>query len=144
MLVYLPAGTSWYAPDDGRAYEGGQTVSVFAPLDRIPVFVRAGAILPVSPARQYAEEETDEPTEIIVFPGADGAFAFYDDDGISYDYEQGMYQRIPLRWNDGGGTLTLETQEGRMRKEQRFRIRRFGAEEAREIIYTGEKQTVRI
>ena len=144
VQVYLPAGTSWYAPDDNRAYEGGQTVFVRAPLDRIPVFVRAGAILPVSPARQYAEEETDEPTEIIIFPGADGAFAFYDDDGISYDYEQGMYQRIPLRWNDGGGTLTLETQEGRMRKEQRFRIRRFGAEEAREILYTGEKQTVRI
>ena len=142
--VYLPAGTIWYAPDEGTAWEGGQTVTVKAPLDQIPVFVRAGAVLPVSPARQYTEEPTEEPTEILVFPGADGSFIFYDDDGISYAYEQSEYQRIPMRWNDKEGVLTLETQEGNMRKEQRMRIRRFGTQEAKEILYTGTEQAVRL
>ena len=140
--VYLPAGTRWYAPDEKRIYNGGQTVCVHAPLERIPVFVRAGAILPLSPLRQYTEEPVSDPGEVLVFPGADGLFELYDDDGISYAYEQGQYQRIPMRWDDRAGTLTLEAQEGRMRKERRIRIRRFGWEDARDIRYTGEKMTI--
>ena len=142
--VRLPGGEDWYAPDDGTAYAGRQTVTVKAPLDRIPVFVRAGTILPVSPVRQYTEEETEEPTEILVFPGKDGRFVLYDDDGISYGYEKGCYQRIPMAWNDREGILTLEAQEGAFRKEQRLSVRRFGKDGAAEIRYRGEPVTVRI
>ena len=141
--VYLPAGYRWYAPDEGQAYEGGQTVTVRAPLERIPVFVREGTILPVSPVRQYTEEETSAPEEVWIFPGTDGTFETYDDDGISYDYERGVFQRIPMTWNDRERTLTLGAQEGLLRKERRMTIRLFGGENVREITYTGETVTVR-
>ena len=136
--VYLPAGCRWVEPDEGKTYDGGQAVTVRAPLERVPVFVREGTILPLSPVRQYTEEETDAPLEIVVFPGADGAFTLYDDDGISYAYENGMFQRIPMRWNDRERTLTLGAQEGRLRKEQRMAVRLFGGKDTREITYTGE------
>ena len=144
VQVYLPAGTRWYDPDGKTACEGGQAVAVKAPLDRIPVFMRAGAILPVSPERQYTEEAADAPLEVVVFPGADGAFTLYDDDGISYSYEQGIFQRIRMRWNDREGILALAAQEGSMQKKQRMMIRRFGSDGATEVCYTGEAITVRI
>ena len=142
--VYLPAGSRWIAPDERKAYDGGQTVTVRAPLERIPVFVREGTILPLSPVRQYTEEKTSAPMEVWIFPGTDGMFCFYDDDGISYAYEQGQYQRIPMRWNDRERTLTLGAQEGLLRKKQRMAVRCFGGETVREITYTGEAITVRI
>lgn len=141
--VYLPAGFRWYEADGDGVYDGGQAVTVRTPLEKVPVFVREGTILPLSPVRQYTDEETAEPTEIIIFPGTDGAFAFYDDDGISYDYEHGEYQRIPMRWNDREWALTLGAQEGRLRREQRFAVRLRGGKETREITYTGEEMTVR-
>ena len=143
IKVYLPDGSCWYAPDENRVYQGGETVSAAAPLERVPVFVRAGSILPLSPVRQYTEEETSAPTEIIVFPGRDGMFALYDDDGTSYDYEQGQYQRIPMKWDDREGILTLERQEGRMNKEQRMTVRLFGDDTVHEIRYTGAELSIR-
>lgn len=143
LEVYLPAGCRWYTPDGKEVFEGGQTVTVPAPLDRIPVLVREGTILPLSPERQYTEEETEAPTEIIIWPGADGSFALCDDDGITYDYEQGNYQRIPMRWADREGILTLEDQEGGMQKARRMIIRRCECEAGQEILYTGKRITVR-
>ena len=144
VKVYLPAGCRWIAPDGGKVYDGGQAAAVRAPLERIPVFVREGTILPVSPVRQYTEEETSALTEVWIFPGTDGTFDYYDDDGTSYAYEQGQYQRIPMRWNDRERTLALGAQEGLLRKGQRLAVRRFGGEPVREITYTGEAVTVRI
>ena len=142
--VYLPAGCRWIAPDEGKIYDGGKTYAVRAPLERIPVFVREGTILPLSPVRQYTEEETAAPTEVWIFPGADGVFEYYDDDGISYSYEEGQYQRIPMRWNDREGTLTLGAQEGLLQKSRHLAVRRFGGETVREVLYTGETVTIRI
>ena len=141
--VYLPAGYRWYEPDGSRVYEGGQTVTVRAPLEQVPVFVREGTILPLSPERQYTEEKTSAPVEVVIFPGTDGTFAYYDDDGISCDYENGQYQRIPMRWNDRQKTLTLGEQEGRMRREQRMTVRLAGSADVQEIMYTGRETTVR-
>ena len=140
--VYLPAGQKWFTPDGSRVYEGGQTVTVPAPLSRIPVFVRAGSILPLSPDRQYADEKTDEAEKLIVYPGGDGRFAWYDDDGISYAYEHGEYQRIPMTWDDRERRLTLEAQEGSMKTARRFTVRRCDQKQQREIIYTGEELTI--
>ena len=144
MEAYLPAGCRWYAPDERRVYEGGQTVKVPAPPERVPVFVREGSVLLLSPVRQYTEENSSAPVEAIVFPGADGSFDYYDDDGVSYDYEQGVYQRIPLRWDDRRGTLTFGKREGSLDREQRFTVRRFGGKNAVEVRYTGEENVLRV
>ena len=138
VQVYLPAGYRWYAVDGGPAWDGGQTVTVQAPLNRIPVFARAGAILPVSGPRQYTEENPNAAVELRVFPGADGSFTFYDDDGETYDYENGAYQRIRITWEDRTGILTLAPQEGGMRRERRFRVK------DREILYTGVALSLRL
>ena len=118
-------------------------MTVRAPLEQVPVFVREGTILPLSPERQYTEEKTSAPVEVVIFPGTDGTFAYYDDDGISCDYENGQYQRIPMRWNDRQKTLTLGEQEGRMRREQRMTVRLAGSADVQEIMYTGRETTVR-
>ena len=140
--AYLPAGCRWYAADGTETYEGGQTVTVAASLDRVPVFVRAGSILPLMPVQQYTDENPDPVTELEIWPGMDGTFCFYDDDGISYDYEQGKYQRIEMSWQEQMGTLTLAAQSGGLRRPRRFSARRRGSEEFKEILYTGEAVSV--
>ena len=140
--VYLPAGHRWYTPDGRQAFEGGQTVTVPAPLNTIPVFIRAGSVLPLSPARQYTDENPDAATELVVYPGRNGSAAYYNDDGISYDYERGLYQKIPLVWNDREGKLTLAAQEGQMRTARRFTVRRCGEYPTQEVLYTGDAVTV--
>ena len=138
--VYLPAGCRWYAADRDRVYEGGQTVRVAAPLNRIPVFIREGTVLPLLPVQQYMDEKPSAPVELRIHPGADGSFVFYDDDGITYDYEKGIFQRIRITWQDRERTLTLSAQEGGMRMERRFRVCLGG--ETREVLYTGEAMSV--
>lgn len=78
-----------------------------APLDRFPLYVRAGSILPLGPNVEYAGQPTEEPIEIRVYPGADGDFSLYDDAGDSYRYEQGESAAIPLHWDDRAGKLTI-------------------------------------
>ena len=142
VSVYLPKGHCWWTPDGTQVYEGGQTVSVQAPLNRIPVFVRAGAILPLAPVRQYTEEDPDAPIEVIVYPGEDGSFACYRDDGVSYAYEEGQYQRIPMVWKDAEGILTLEVQEGLLRSEWRMNVRRCGGKTVHSIACRGERMVL--
>ena len=103
---YLPAGCDWYDFWDGARYTGGQEVTVEVPLDRIPLFVRAGAILPMAKGLQYADQKPEGPLEIRVCRGADGAFELYDDAGDGYGYERGEYTVTPLRWDDARGQLT--------------------------------------
>jgi alpha-D-xyloside xylohydrolase len=107
---YLPAGCDWYDFWTGERFVGGREVTVDAPLDRIPLFVRAGAIIPMAEGLQYAGQKTEEPLQIHVWRGADGAFDLYDDAGDGYGYEQGEYTATHLRWDDGKGALT--PQEG--------------------------------
>ena len=103
---YLPAGCDWYDFWDGVRYAGGQEVAVDAPLDRMPLFVRAGAILPMARGLQYADQPPEGPLEIRAYPGADGVFTLYDDDGDGYGYERGAYTLTRLTWNDGERRLT--------------------------------------
>ena len=81
-------------------------MTVDAPLDRIPLFVRAGGIIPMAEGLQYADQKPDQPLEINVWRGADGAFDLYDDAGDGYGYERGEYAATPLRWDDKAGQLT--------------------------------------
>lgn len=109
--VYLPSGL-WYDFWTGRLYGGGRRVRVPSPLDRIPVFVKAGAIIPLAPAAlQRATERVGE-LEVRVYPGADGSFELYEDDGETYDYERGSYALVPLEWSDAAGSLSIGERRG--------------------------------
>jgi alpha-D-xyloside xylohydrolase len=109
--VYLPAG-SWYNFWTGTASAGGQTVTADAPYDQIPVFVRAGAIVPFGPDQQYIGEKDARALTLYVYTGANGQFSLYEDDGVSYGYERRQFSRIPISWDESTRTLTIGRREG--------------------------------
>jgi len=109
--VYLPSGAGWYDFWTGERTAGGAAVTVPAPLDRIPLAVPAGSILPLGPVIEYAGQATD-PTELRIYPGADANFTLYEDEGDSYRYEQGARATIDLHWNDAARTLTVGARQG--------------------------------
>lgn len=108
--MYFPAGT-WYDFWTGSTTMGGSKMSVSAPLSQMPLFVRAGSIVPMGPAIQYATQSVD-PLEIRVYPGQNASFTIYEDAGDGYDYEQGQFSQIPLTWNDTAKTLTIGARTG--------------------------------
>ena len=109
---YLPKGTQWYDFWTNKLYKGGQTVTLETTLDRVPMFVRAGSILPLGPEMQYVGEKAWDNLEIRVYPGADGVFTLYEDEGDNYNYEKGYYATITFVWNDKARTLTIGTRQG--------------------------------
>lgn len=110
--VYLPPATGWYDFWTGRRIAGGERIQAAAPLDRIPVYVRAGSILPLGPEVEWANEKPSDPIEVRVYSGADGSFDLYEDVGDSYAYEKGAYAVIPLLWNESAKTLTIGARSG--------------------------------
>jgi alpha-D-xyloside xylohydrolase len=104
--VYLPAGSDWYNFWTKEKLAGGRWVKVAAPIDQIPVFVKAGSIVPIGADIQSTATK-QAIAEIQVYPGKDGEFALYDDDGVSYDYEKGKSTTTRLRWSDAGGKLSV-------------------------------------
>ena len=110
--VYLPSGTDWYDFWTGTRVTGGQTIAADAPYDRLPLFMRAGAIVPVGPEQQYVGEKRDGPITLYVYAGADGRFSLYEDEGRTYGYERGEFSRIPIAWNNATRTLTIGTRTG--------------------------------
>ena len=109
--LYLPVGTLWYDFWTGAHDEGGATIVAPAPIERIPLDVRAGSILPLGPAIEYAGQAND-PIELRIYPGADGDFTLYEDAGDSYAYERGVDATIPMHWNDATRTLTIGARQG--------------------------------
>jgi len=116
--VYLPAGTTWLDYYTGQRLQGGQTIDAAAPLERIPLYVRAGAIIPTGPVQQYVDEQPDAPLTVVVYTGADGAFSLYEDDGRSYGYEKGQFSRIPLQWNEATRELRIGKRDGQWKGMQ--------------------------
>jgi alpha-D-xyloside xylohydrolase len=110
--VYLPSGTDWYDFWTGAHVKGGQTVTADAPFDRLPLYMRAGSIVPIGPEQQYIGEKRDAPITLYVYAGANGRFSLYEDDGKSYGYERGEFARIPITWNDAARTLTIGARSG--------------------------------
>jgi alpha-D-xyloside xylohydrolase len=110
--VYLPGTGPWYDLATGAAAKGGQTLDAAAPFDWIPVFARAGSIIPFGPELKYTGEKPEDPITLYVYAGADGAFTLYEDDGLSYGYERGAFACVPLRWNDASRTLTIGARAG--------------------------------
>jgi alpha-D-xyloside xylohydrolase len=112
MQTYLPVGADWYDFWTHQRFSGGKTVSKDVPLDVFPLYVRAGAIVPMGPVVQYATERPDAPYEIRIYPGADGKFTVYEDDNETYDYEKGRYATYDLIWNDAAKSFTVGARKG--------------------------------
>jgi alpha-D-xyloside xylohydrolase len=110
--VYLPAGSTWYDFYSGRSIAGGQTIAAAAPYERMPLFVRAGSIVPTGPAIQHTGNNSHSPVTFNVYTGADGSFSLYEDDGTSRQYLHGQYSRIPLNWDERTKTLTIGARVG--------------------------------
>jgi alpha-D-xyloside xylohydrolase len=110
--VYLPAGNKWIDFWTGQTVSGGQTITADAPIDKIPLFVRAGSIIPMGPFLQYSDEKPAEPVELRIYPGADGSFTLYEDENDNYNYEKGKYATITFYWNDAKRQLTIGNRKG--------------------------------
>lgn len=110
--LYLPDAPVWYDFWTGESRGGNREIDADAPLDRIPLYVRAGSILPLGPEIEYADQKPSGPIELRIYPGADGEFNLYEDSGDSYDYEHGAHSIIPVRWSESSRTLTIGDREG--------------------------------
>ena len=144
VSVYLPQGSLWYAWESACPLEGGQTLCVHAPLDIVPLFVRAGAVIPTGPVMQYADEIEHPPLLLTIYPGSDGAFTLYDDEGDGYGYENGVQARIPFVWDDGARRLTIGPRSGSypgMAPSRQLTVRLMGGKEVT-LQYTGTEQVV--
>ena len=143
---YLPKGTAWYDFWTNKRYQGGQTVTLTTTLDRVPMFIRAGSILPLGPEMQYVGEKAWDNLEVRVYPGADGQFTLYEDEGDGYNYEQGYYATITFTWNDRARTLTIGTRQGGykgMILDRRFTIV-LPDGTTKEVAHNGNETTVKL
>lgn len=109
--IYLPAGHDWFDFWTGKRVSGGETVSADAPLEKIPIYAKAGSVIPVGPVAQSASAKAD-PIDLRIYAGADGDFTLYEDEGDSYDYEHGTYSVIPMHWDDKAQRLTVGDRRG--------------------------------
>lgn len=109
--VYLPEG-NWHDYWTGESIAGGKEVEAKADLATIPLYVRAGAVIPTGPVKQYTSQKTDTPLTLSVYPGKDGGFVLYDDDGSSFQFEKGAFAKIRCAWNDAARELTISLEPG--------------------------------
>jgi alpha-D-xyloside xylohydrolase len=144
--LYLPKG-KWYDFWSGAAIEGSKAIDAPAPLDRIPLYIKAGAILPLGPDLEYATEKPADPIDLRVYRGADGAFDLYEDENDNYNYEKGAHATIPLRWDEAQQTLTIGPRTGTypgMLATRTFRVAFDGnPQPAKTVTYSGAQVTVK-
>ena len=146
--VYFPAG-QWYEYYSGKTVEGGKRQTVEAPYERIPLYVKAGAILPTGELIQSTKEVQKDLT-LTVYAGADGDFTLYEDNGVTYAYEQGAFARIPFQYKDSSRTLSIGAQEGNypeMIRQRKLTLRLISPEHPegtqQEIAYEGKAMEVK-
>jgi len=153
--IYLPKGANWYDFWTGENHEGGKTINKETPLDVIPLYVKAGSILPIGPQVHYATEKKWDNLEIRIYEGANGEFTLYEDENDGYNYEKGMYSTIEFKWINATKTLKIGERKGMfpgMLNNRNFQIvivskdRGTGTEEMehkeREVKYTGKEMKV--
>ena len=145
--VYLPADAGWFDFWTEKFFAGGKTVEAYALLDTLPIFVRAGSILPMSPVMQFTDEIPDAPYEIRIYRGQNAEFCLYEDAGDSYDYEQGHYALVKLVWNEQRAELIIGRREGSF--AELVRSREFNLvfisdqrRVTRQVLYSGDEQIV--
>lgn len=140
--VYLPKGSDWYDFWTGEKFNGGQTIKKEVPLDIIPLYVKAGSILPIGPKVQYATEKKWDDLEIRIYEGANGEFTLYEDENDNYNYENGAYSTITFSWNDKNKSLAIGDCKGSypgMIASRRFNIVIVGKDLQKVVSYTGKK-----
>jgi alpha-D-xyloside xylohydrolase len=155
--TYLPRGTAWYDFWTGEKLSGGSKVTKQTPLDIIPLYVKAGSIIPFGPSVQYAEEKKWDHLEIRIYPGAKGKFVLYEDEHDNYNYEKGVYSTITFDWDDAKKTLTIGDRKGAflgMLESRKFNIvivstgkgggENTVSEPDKVITYTGKKLRVKL
>ena len=148
VSVYLPTSI-WYDFFTGERYEGGRTILRPTPITDMPVYVRAGSIIPFGPDVQYSDEKNWQELEIRVYPGADGTFTLYEDEGDGYNYERGAFTEIPFTWDDSTRTLTIGPRKGSykgMLRERRFTIIVAGhtSSQPQTVSYSGEAISINL
>jgi alpha-D-xyloside xylohydrolase len=153
--VYLPAGADWYDFWTGEKTDGGQEVNRETPLNIMPLYVRAGSILPMGPELEYSNQHPDAPVELRIYPGHDASFEIYEDDGTTYDYEKGLSATIPIDWNDNTKVLTIGARHGHypgMETHRKFSVTMVDSahglgeavsEPSRSVQYDGTSEEVR-
>lgn len=154
--VYFPAGAMWYDFYTGKEINGGQTIEVPAPYERMPLYVRSGSIVPFGPAMQWSDEKPAEEINLYVYAGENGEFTLYEDENTNYNYEKGQYAMIPFTYNDAENTLTIGDRKGEfpgMLKNRKFNIVKVSKENPRGynrdtkgilVNYDGAKQVVKL
>ena len=155
--VYFPKERGWYDLYSGQYVEGGQYLTVEAPYDRIPVFVPEGSIIPFGPGMEWSDEKPAELIHLYIYGGRDAQFMLYEDEGTNYNYEQGKYATIDIRYDDAAKTLTLGKRNGQfngMLKNRRFQVIYVSKEKAQPldfehakgdiVEYSGEEVCVKI
>jgi alpha-D-xyloside xylohydrolase len=123
--VYLPKMANWYDFWTGKLITGGQTIDADAPIETIPLYIRAGSIIPMGPYLQYATEKAADPIEIRIYTGADAKFVLYEDENDTYNYESGKYSTIAMNWNEAEKTFTINDRNGKfpgMLEKRTFKI----------------------
>ncbi len=144
--LYLPRGT-WYDFWTEERVQGGREIDRPVDLATMPLYVRAGAVLPMGPVKQYADEPSDEPVTLIVYPGVDGTSMLYEDDGISFDHRRGEWMRIEVRWQDRTRRLELWLAPGsRMLPPtpRRFNVRVAGSTVTTPVVFEGRTVGARL
>lgn len=111
-ITYLPKGSDWFDFWTNEKFKGGQTVTRETPLSIIPLYVKAGSIIPIGPKVQYAEEKKWDNLEIRIYSGSNGSFTLYEDEFDNYNYEKGAYSEIPMKWNNASRKLIIGTRKG--------------------------------
>lgn len=152
--VYLPKNTEWYDFWTGEKISGGQKINKPAPIDLIPLFIKAGSVLPIGPDVQYAAEKKWDELEIRVYPGADGDFTLYEDENDNYNYEQNKFSEIKFHWNDKAKRLEIADRVGSfegMLHQRRFNIRlgykedtNSASQDIKSVAYTGKALNVKL
>lgn len=146
MEVYLPAGTRWYNFWTNEAIEGGQKLVISTTLNRIPLFVRAGSIVPCGPDVQYTGEKKWDNLTLCVYPGENGNFTLYEDEGDNYNYENGAYTEIPMNWDNASRILTIGARKGEyngMLQKRQFIVKAIVGN-SKTVTYTGKKIRVKL
>jgi alpha-glucosidase/alpha-D-xyloside xylohydrolase len=144
--VYLPRGR-WYDFWTEAAHEGGAETQRAVDLATMPLFVRAGSILPVGPVKQYSSEPVEAPLTLQIYPGADGSFTLYEDDGVSFAHERGDWMKLDLRWTDRSRVLELRLAPGsRMRPPlaRPIRVRIAGSTSTCDLVFSGARVELKL
>lgn len=141
--VYLPPG-AWFDFWTGERFDGGREVSRPVDLETLPLYVRAGSILPLGPVKQYVEEKVDGPLSLTIYPGADASFMLYEDDGNSFNYRKGEWTGIEMTWRDASKTLDLRLAPGsRMLAPERRAITVELSGKSKNLVFEGKPVSIR-